>query len=84
MPTIQTHTINISEAGEVTAIYDDDLRGLMTSLGPLQIRRVSHVEPDESGLWWADMAPLNGPQLGPFLLRAQALQAEREWLEVML
>jgi len=30
--------------------------------------------------WTADMAPVGGPLLGPFKLRADALAAEREWL----
>lgn len=31
--------------------------------------------------WAADMSPVNGPALGPFRLRAEALDAERGWLE---
>ena len=79
-----THTLSISPTGELSAIYSDDLRGLMGTLGTLSIRRASHVEPDASGLWWADMSPMNGPLIGPFHFRWQALQAEREWLEVRL
>lgn len=78
------HTITITDSGDARMIYDDDLRGLMGMLGTASIRRVSHVEPDESGLWWADMAPMNGPRIGPFHYRYQALSAEREWLEVRL
>ena len=30
--------------------------------------------------WWADMGPVDGPVLGPFSSRDQALAAELEWL----
>jgi hypothetical protein len=53
----------------------------LTSLGVLSIRRASHVEPDEQGLWWADLSPLDGPRLGPFAQRSLALAAEEDWLE---
>lgn len=53
----------------------------LEALGQLTIRRGSHVEPDDEGFWWADLAPVNGPRLGPYLLRSQALDAERKWLE---
>jgi len=29
----------------------------LAALGSLSIRRASHVEPDEQGRWWADLAP---------------------------
>ena len=53
----------------------------LTALGELSIRRASHVEPDDLGQWWADLAPVKGPLLGPFRRRSQALDAERLWLE---
>jgi hypothetical protein len=46
----------------------------------LEITRVSHVEPDAEGLWWADTGPVDGPVLGPFKNRTEALRAERGWL----
>jgi hypothetical protein len=48
------------------------------------IERASFVEPDDVGIWWADMWPMLGPKLGPFETRAAALAAEREWLEAVL
>jgi hypothetical protein len=42
--------------------------------------RASLVEPDEEGRWWADLSPVDGPLLGPFRQRSQALDAEEEWL----
>ena len=65
--------------GSVCCIYDETLD--LSRLGKCSIRRASHVEPDEEGNWWADLAPSSGPQLGPFPLRSEALFAERHWLE---
>ncbi|MCH7990243.1 MAG: hypothetical protein IID46_13970 [Planctomycetes bacterium] len=65
--------------GAVRCVYDETID--LSALGRLGIRRGSHVEPDEDGKWFADMAPLHGPRLGPFEMRSTALQAEREWLE---
>ena len=64
--------------GVARCIYDEgiDLR----EIGKLQITRASHVEPDAEGYWWADMGPVDGPVLGPFKNRTEALQAERESL----
>lgn len=33
------------------------------------------------GTWWADLTPVEGPVLGPFTKRSEALAAEAEWLE---
>lgn len=66
--------------GRVKFIYDDAVAEVASEVGPLNIKRASHVEPTASGLWWADMSPVGGPQLGPFKMRAAALCAEREWL----
>jgi hypothetical protein len=53
----------------------------LSTLGPLNIRRASHVEPDAEGRWWAELAPVGGPKLGPFGRRSEALTAELTWLE---
>jgi hypothetical protein len=45
------------------------------------IFRASHVEPDQQGRWWANLAPVAGPLFGPFRSRSQALAAEQSWLE---
>jgi hypothetical protein len=31
--------------------------------------------------WWADMMPMNGPVLGPFDTRSDALAAEVAWID---
>ncbi len=69
----------IKPSGDVTCLYDEALD--LPALGVLQIRRGSHVEPDEMGSWWADLSPVQGPKLGPFRCRSQALDAEVTWLE---
>jgi hypothetical protein len=64
--------------GTVTAIYSEELD--LSALGLSSISRASHVEPDDSGQWWADLAPSHGPRLGPFTLRSLAITAEIHWL----
>lgn len=69
----------IQPNGSVRCVYSEllDLR----ALGPLNIARGSHVEPDPSGQWFADLLPVSGPRLGPFSRRGDALAAEQVWLE---
>jgi hypothetical protein len=64
--------------GVARCIYDEALD--LRELGKLQITRASHVEPDSDGNWWADMGPVEGPVLGPYGSRSEALRAERGWL----
>ena len=64
--------------GGVKCIYGEELD--LREFGKLQITRASHVEPDLEGNWWADMGPVEGPVLGPFRSRTEALEVEREWL----
>ncbi len=83
------HRIRIKD-GHIRFVYDDELADLL-DLGDAAVCRVSHVEPyDGSGgdefaalhknSWTADMRPVDGPVLGPFKTRAEALAAERAWL----
>ena len=64
--------------GAVRCIYDEAIN--LAALGRVQIKRGSHVEPDEDGRWFADLAVVQGPRLGPFERRSDALAAERRWL----
>jgi hypothetical protein len=64
---------------QVTAIYDERLD--LHRLGETTIRRASHVEPDNTGHWSADLGVSSGPRLGPFAKRSEALFAEQNWLE---
>ena len=68
----------VHPSGVVAAIYSEQID--FTALGKPAIRRASHVEPDGDGQWWADLAPMGGPKLGPFALRSMALAAETTWL----
>lgn len=69
----------ISPRGQIRCIYDETIN--LAALGELSISRASSVEPDELGQWWADLGCVDGPLLGPFTVRSQALAAERGWLE---
>jgi len=69
----------ITAQGIVRCVYGEELD--FAALGAVDIRRASLVEPDQSGRWWADLSPVTGPRLGPFLRRSQALDAETRWLE---
>lgn len=72
--------VKITPKGDVQFIWDDRLAGLFES-GSGTIRRASHVEPTEDGMWTADLSPVKGPILGPFKRRAEALNAEVKWLK---
>lgn len=68
----------VMPGGEIHCIYGENID--LPQLGSLAIRRGSHVEPDSVGKWLADLGPVNGPVLGPFASRSQALAAEEDWL----
>jgi hypothetical protein len=70
----------IGRDGSVRGIYGEEIA--LDALGPLKIDRASHVEPDQHGRWLADLSPVQGPVLGPFDRRSEALEAEVEWLEM--
>jgi hypothetical protein len=71
--------IIIDPQGIGRCIYDETIA--LPALGRIKIRRGSHVEPIEGGKWIADLSPVGGPALGPFVFRSQAWAAERRWLE---
>ena len=68
----------VTPTGRVRAVYGEAID--LAALGRPDIARASHVEPDESGRWLADLSPVGGPVLGPFDLRSEALAAEVAWL----
>lgn len=74
--------LRLDSHGQVQCLYGESID--LSTLGPLSIRRASYVEPDQSGQWWADLAPVNGPRLGPFVRRSEALTSEAAWLEQYL
>ncbi len=69
----------VAPDGMVKAIFAETID--LAALGRPTIARASHVEPDDGGLWLADLRPVGGPVLGPFALRSEALEAEVAWLE---
>lgn len=71
--------IVVQSDGTLRTLYGEAID--LATLGRIIIRRASHVEPDEQGKWWADLAPAGGPRLGPFDWRSEALAAERVWIE---
>lgn len=82
MPINQHKSISIridAKTGVITAIYDDALANFIVDNNS-SVKRASNVEPVPGG-WSADLSPVNGPTLGPFTLRADALAAEIEWLK---
>jgi hypothetical protein len=70
--------IVISVSGDARMVFDD--RFDASGVGKVTIKRVSHVEPTTDGRWSADLSPVNGPILGPFEKRKDALDAEVTWL----
>lgn len=89
MPDMDTIDLVINADGQISAVWNDALAGL----GEARIVRASHVEPydgsggdafaakyADGGWWTADMGPSDGPVLGPFRTRGEALEAERQWL----
>jgi hypothetical protein len=69
----------IDPSGCTRCIYGETID--LALFGHLAVRRASHVEPNAEGNWFADLSPVNGPCLGPFRRRSEALEAERRWLE---
>lgn len=69
----------VGRDGTIRAVYAEDID--LGVLGQAVIRRASYIEPDEQGRWIADLGLVNGPFLGPFNQRSEALSAEQCWLE---
>lgn len=69
----------IEPTGTVRCVFGEEID--LGQLGQLSIRRGSHVEPTPDGQWTADLAPVQGPLLGPFPTRTAALTAEVSWLQ---
>ncbi len=71
--------ILILSDGSLRCVYSETVD--LSQLGSSKIKRASHVEPDANGMWHADLSPVNGPSLGPFANRSEALRTEAEWLD---
>jgi len=66
--------------GSAQCLYGESIA--LAELGALDIKRASHVEPDQHkpGTWYIDLAPVGGPRVDGFASRADALAAEEAWL----
>jgi hypothetical protein len=77
--------LSIKADGRIVAVYDDDMAELLEE-GNGCVERASYVEYSAGAGWFAHMWPvckelgIPHEDLGPYRLREQALQAEREWL----
>ena len=72
--------IIVEPTGDARCIYGEDID--LTRLGEVDVVRASFVEPNHRGQWSADLSPVSGPNLGPFVRRSEALAAETEWLRI--
>ena len=72
--------IYVRPNGTAQCLYGESID--LSTLGSLDIKRASHVEPnqDKPGEWIADMSPVGGPLFMGFKARAAALAAEETWL----
>jgi len=69
----------IDRQGQIRCVYGESID--LRSLGLLTISRASHIEPAGDGRWAADLSLVQGPTLGPFNQRTEAIAAELAWLE---
>lgn len=70
----------IRPGGIIQGLYQEALP--LLDLGHSEVRRASHVEPDEDGRhWYVDLSPIGDNScLGKFQTRSEALHAEAQWL----
>lgn len=85
----KSKSIIIKPDGTILFVYDDRLLPLLEE-GDANVVRASHVEPVRTEVtlewltdfsWVADLSPIGGPRLGPFLMRSDAIAAEIKWIE---
>ncbi len=82
LPRKKVRIVIDKELREVRGIYSDELGRMLENAGfVVRPERASHVEPDGTGHWIADMSLVNGPVLGPFDTRKEALSKEVEFLK---
>ncbi len=72
----------VDSHGGIRCLYGESID--LNALGRVTIQRVSSVEPDNTGRWWADLKIMGGPRLGPYVRKSEALEAEIAWIEQRL
>ena len=76
-----TKTVIRLKSNTARFVYRDDTAAIMSKIeSKSNTFRASHVEPC-GNKWTADMGPVDGPVLGPFLSRETALNAELNWIQ---
>jgi hypothetical protein len=70
----------ISPTGATRCLYTEMID--LGAIGKPDIVRASNVEPDATGQWFAHI--INGPILGPYPNRSNALRAEIEYIETYI
>lgn len=68
--------ITVSPTGTLRCVYTEAMD--LDAMGDHVIRRASNVEPGPDG-WYAYL--VDGPTLGPFAKRSEAIRAEVAWIE---
>ncbi len=80
--------VRIAEDGTMAAVYDDGLADVLRGLGRLDVKRASHVEYDNAAAGWlvelVEPSDVRGVLVGPFGMRAAALEWERVYLTARL
>lgn len=83
MNTKEKHILSVTDDGTIRHLHSDEL-GCLGKLGSrVEIDRASNVEYDNKNQWWyADLRPAGIDKvMTGFSTRAEALEAEREYLE---
>ena len=75
-------TVELRRASHVdpTAELTEDARIWLLDKNEEMNDHLASASPNNS-CWWADMLPMNGPVLGPFVTRSDALAAEVAWID---
>lgn len=70
--------INIKE-GHIKHIYNEAID--LSSIGDMQIKRASVVDPENNGMWSVDLSLSGGKKIEGFVKRSDALKYEIDYIE---
>ncbi len=71
----QITRLRITPNGRIQGLWSDDLH--ITELGPVRVRRASHVEFDDSQQCWCVLAPASGSRMRRLLQRLLGLRQKQ-------